>query len=271
MCITKVAIAQFTEFVNAPMRNFFMDYQKTIISFIQKHTQLSEEFIINSLEIPPKHEMGDFAFPCFSLARQFRKNPTAISQFLAQKSSQLEGFQKIIAIGPYLNFFVNRQNFAKHQLSKILTEKSRIGFNPENQKHQILIEYSSPNVCKKFHIGHIATTIIGGALEKIYNHLGYRTVSINHLGDYGTQFGKQIVAFQKWGNKEAFEKNPIDELLRIYVKFHEEAENSPELEEEARQAFAHLEQGKPEYVSLFKQFREKKVLKNIKKHTKDLI
>ena len=167
-----------------------------------------------------------------------------------------EGFEKIENLGPYVNFFVDKGEFSKNTIEKILKEKDDYGKSNIGEGKTVCVEYSSPNIAKPFHVGHLFTTAIGNALYKMFKAEGYNTVGINHLGDWGTQFGKLISAYKRWVDEEALEKNPIDELLRIYVKFHKEAEKDPSLEDEGRAYFKALESGDEEAHALWKRFRD---------------
>lgn len=218
----------------------------------QKIQELDREKIADILEIPPKEDMGDFAFPCFQLAKVFRKAPNAIAQEIAESIPETEAVTKVTAMGPYVNFFMNKEEYAKEVIAKIGND---YGSSDIGKGKTICIDYSSPNVAKNFHVGHLRTTIIGNSLYHIFDKLGYHVERINHLGDWGTQFGKLIVAYKKWGSKEAVEKNGIPELLKIYVKFHEEAEKDDTLNDQARQWFAKMEQGDEEALEIWEWFK----------------
>lgn len=217
--------------------------------------ELTNEEIFKLIEIPPKQEMGDFAFPCFRLAKVYRKAPPAIAQDLLDAIGSQPFLSDIKVIGGYLNFFVNNEQYAKQILEDYLSLKNYGGPEQSNGK-TICIDYSSPNVAKNFHVGHLRTTIIGNSLYKIFSKLGYHVERINHLGDWGTQFGKLIVAYKKWGSKEAVEKSGIQELMDIYVKFHEEAEKDDSLNDEARNWFARMEQGDKEALEIWEWFKD---------------
>ena len=216
---------------------------------------MDKEEINSLLEIPPKSDMGDFAFPCFKLAKVFRKAPPLIAADLKEKMECPEFLSKVEVMGGYLNFFVDKSTFAKQIVENYLSDKN-YGGSDQGHGKTICIDYSSPNVAKNFHVGHLRTTIIGNSLNKIYTKLGYHVERINHLGDWGTQFGKLIVAYKKWGSKEAVEKDGIQELMRIYVKFHDEAEKHPELkmDDEARLWFVKMQEGDEEALTLWKWF-----------------
>ena len=222
----------------------------------EKIEDLTLEEIVALIEVPPNKEMGDFAFPCFKLAKVFRKAPNMIAADLAENIEAKGAISKVMPLGGYVNFFVNKSQLAKTVINDVLTKKEKYGHSDLGQEKAVVIDFSSPNIAKPFHIGHIRTTVIGNALYKIYDSQGYNVVRVNHLGDYGTQFGKLIVAFKLWGSKEAVEANPIPELLKLYVKFHEEAEQKPEMEDEARAWFTKLENGDEEAKALWQWFRD---------------
>lgn len=232
-----------------------MDYKKIIAERISKHVDMEVEELEKLIEIPPKADMGDFAFPCFQLAKSLRKAPLAIAVELKDKMEK-ENFERVENLGPYLNFFVEKQSFMKETLDKILKEKQSYGSSDIGKGKNVIVEYSSPNIAKPFHVGHLFTTAIGNSLYKILGSQGYNAIGINHLGDWGTQFGKLIVAYKRWVDEEALLKNPIDELLRIYVKFHEEAKIDTSLDDEARMHFKKLEDGSKEEQELWKRFRD---------------
>ncbi len=231
-----------------------MDYKKKVAELIKTEVDMDLESIEKLIEIPPKPEMGDFAFPCFQLAKAFRKAPNMIAEELKEKLSK-EGFEKIESLGPYLNFFVDKGTFTKNTIEKILLEGDSYGSSNVGEGKTVCVEYSSPNIAKPFHVGHLFTTAIGNSLYKLFKKEGYTVEGINHLGDWGTQFGKLISAYKRWGNEEALEKDAIAELLRIYVKFHDEAEKDPSLEDEGRAYFKALEDGDKEAEALWERFR----------------
>ncbi|KEJ00483.1 arginyl-tRNA synthetase [Clostridium botulinum A2B7 92] len=232
-----------------------MDYKNLVAERIKENTELEVDLIEKLIEIPPKKDMGDYAFPCFQLAKTFRKAPNLIAEELKEKINK-EGFEKVVTVGPYLNFFVDKTVLIKDVLEKVLNEKEKYGSSKVGEGKNVVVEYSSPNIAKPFHIGHLFTTAIGNALYKILSFEGYNCIGINHLGDWGTQFGKLISAYRRWVDEEALEKDAIGELLRIYVKFHEEAEKNPELEKEARLNFKKLEDGSEEETELWNRFKD---------------
>lgn len=245
-----------------------MDFKLEIAKKISNITDMEEAKVLDLMEIPPQPNMGDYAFPCFQLAKVMRKAPNMIAKELAEKVEKDNIVEKAEAAGGYLNFFVNKEEFIKQVINQVIEQGDKYGTSDEGEGKTVLVEFSSPNIAKPFHIGHLVNTITGNAIEKIFKHLGYKTVKLNHIGDYGTQFGKLISAYKRWGDDEVIEKDPINELLKIYVKFHDEAEKDPSLENEGRMYFKQLEDGEPEAVALWEKFRELS-LKEFKKLYKD--
>jgi arginyl-tRNA synthetase len=233
-----------------------MNFKEYVCGKLAGYTGLESEIISAALEIPPEQKLGDLAFPCFVLAKTLRKAPPVIAKELAEKFSGDEKLERTEAVGGYLNFFYKRDVFVGYVLDNIKTQGEKYGGSENNGGKTVLVEFSSPNIAKPFHIGHLFSTAVGNSLEHIYKHLGYNTVKINHLGDWGTQFGKLISAYKRWGDRSVIEKDPINELLKIYVKFHEEAEKNPLLDDEAREYFKKLEEGDEETVSLWQYFRD---------------
>ncbi|MBP5491388.1 MAG: arginine--tRNA ligase [Clostridiales bacterium] len=234
-----------------------MDFRNAVAKKVEEVTGLDLETVTKLVEIPPQEDMGDFAFPCFALAKTMHKAPNMIASDLSSDERlSAPWLSKVEAKGPYLNFFVDRGAFAKEVLSEVLKEGTAYGASKEGDGKTVVVEYSSPNIAKPFHVGHAFTTILGHSLSRIYEKLGYKVVRMNHLGDYGTQFGKLITAYRLWGDEAALEKDPITELLRIYVKFHEEEKNDPSLTDSARENFKKLEDGCAEEVALWKKFRD---------------
>lgn len=232
-----------------------MDYKKIVATRLKENIDLDLDKIESLIEIPPKSDMGDFAFPCFQLAKVMKKAPNMIAKDIADVINK-DGFEKVESLGPYINFFMDKVKFSESIVNEILSEKDSYGSSKIGDGKRYLVEYSSPNIAKPFHVGHLFTTAIGNALYKMLKFEGYDTVRINHLGDWGTQFGKLISSYKRWGNEEAIEKSPITELLRIYVKFHDEAEKNPSLEDEGRMYFKKLEEGDNEAVELWKRFKD---------------
>jgi arginyl-tRNA synthetase len=208
------------------------------------------------LEVPPNPAMGDYSLPCFKLSKVLRKAPPAIAEELrASLADRLPaGFGKVEAVNGYLNFHLDPTVFADAVIRNVLGRGDRYGASGVGEGKTVVVDYSSPNIAKPFHVGHLRSTVIGQALVNIHRFLGFNVVGVNHLGDWGTQFGKQIVAFKKWGDREEVEKHGVRELVRLYVKFHQEAEEHPELEDEARAEFVKLEQGDPEAKALWQWF-----------------
>ena len=238
-------------------RLFMVDFKKIIADEIYDEALgLSVEDIMALIEIPNDEKMGDYAFPCFRLAKALRKAPQMIAADIAGSISGNEAFAKVENVNAYVNFFINRAYCAGQVVEKINEDGAEYGKSDEGAGRKVIVEYSSPNIAKPFHIGHIRSTVIGNAIYKLYDAVGFDVIRINHLGDYGTQFGKMIVAFRKWGSEEELAKDPIKTLLGYYTKFHQEAKEHPELEDEAREAFVKLEAGAPEETALWKKFRE---------------
>ena len=234
-----------------------MDYRTEIAKKISSVTGLPESEIDALIEIPPQKELGDYAFPCYALAKTFRKSPNVISTELVSDPRLTDSWiEKAEAVGPYLNIFIDRGHIAKTVLSEVLDSGLRFGDSDEGRGKTVIVEFSSPNIAKPFHVGHAFTTVLGHSLSRIYKKLGYIVVRMNHLGDYGTQFGKLITAYRMWGDEKALLASPIDELLRIYVKFHEAEKEDPGLSDLARENFRKLEEGAPEEIALWEMFRD---------------
>lgn len=234
-----------------------IDFKKEIAEIIAKNLEgLTEDEIKSMIEIPQDQSMGDYAFPCFRLAKTMRKAPNLIAAELAEKLQEEQLFSDVSPVNAYVNMFVSREEMMKSTVSEVLEEKENFGRSDIGGKKKVIVEFSSPNIAKPFHIGHIRSTVIGNSLSKIYDALGYDVFKINHLGDYGTQFGKMICAYRRWGNREDVINSPIKTLLGYYTKFHVEVEEHPELEDEARAIFTKLEQGSKEEVELWQWFRE---------------
>lgn len=233
------------------------NYRSLIGEIISNEIGEIENLDVASLiEVPTDEKMGDYAFPCFRLAKEFRKAPDAIAAEIAEKLQKNSMFESVENVNAYVNIKIKRTDFIKDVIEDAVLKGDSFTKSNEGEGQKVLVDYSSPNIAKPFHIGHIRSTVIGNALYLIYKNLGYDVVRINHLGDYGTQFGKMIVAYRKWGNKEDVQREPIKTLLSYYTKFHEEAEKNPELDEEARRVFVKLENGEAEEVALWKWFKE---------------
>ncbi|MBZ4666381.1 arginine--tRNA ligase [Mahella sp.] len=219
-------------------------------------THLPAQEISDMLEIPPDRQLGDRAFPCFKLAKTMRKNPQFIAQEIADNIKKPNFIERIETKGAYVNFFFNRAVLAQTVLEDILNKGEHYGSSDKGNGSVVCIDFSAPNIAKPFHIGHLRSTVIGNSLYKIYEFLGYKCIGINHLGDWGTQFGKLITAYKHWGIKDDLEKEPIKALLDIYVRFHDEAEKDPSLEDEARLWFKRMEDGDEEALSLWRWFKD---------------
>lgn len=220
---------------------------------------LTAEQIMALLETPKSSDMGDVAFPAFSLAKAERKAPQAIAADIVEKLDST-GFEKIVATGPYVNFFLDKAAISSSVLKAVITEKADYGQQHIGDGQNITLDMSSPNIAKPFSVGHLRSTVIGDAIANLYQKLGYNLIRINHLGDWGKQFGLLIVAYKLWGDKAAVEANPIDELLKLYVRINAEAEENPELDEEARQWFKKLEDGDEEAWELWQWFRDESLV-----------
>ena len=220
---------------------------------------LDQDAILNLLEQPKSSDLGDIAFPAFSLAKVERKAPQAIAADIAEKIDQ-SAFEKVVATGPYVNFFLDKSKISDQVIKSVIEAGVDYGQQDEGHGENITIDLSSPNIAKPFSVGHLRSTVIGDALSNIFRKMGYNTIKINHLGDWGKQFGLLMVAYKKWGSKEAVEANPIDELLKLYVRINAEIENDPELDEEGRLWFKKLEDGDPEATELWQWFRDESLV-----------
>ena len=221
--------------------------------------QLDIETIYSLLEKPKSSEMGDIAFPAFSLAKVERKAPQAIATDIVEKLDTT-GFEKVVATGPYVNFFLDKDAISHRVLTDVIAKKDQYGQLNIGQGRNVTIDMSSPNIAKPFSVGHLRSTVIGDALANIHGKLGFNPIRINHLGDWGKQFGMLIVAYKLWGDKTAVEADPISELLKLYVRINAEAEEKPELDEEARQWFKKLEDGDQEALELWQWFRDESLV-----------
>ena len=220
---------------------------------------LDQEAIFNLLEQPKNSDMGDIAFPAFSLAKVERKAPQMIAAEIAEKINS-QAFEKVVATGPYVNFFLDKSAISGAVIKEIIEKGSDYAQQTEGKGQNITIDLSSPNIAKPFSVGHLRSTVIGDALSNIFKKMGYNTIKINHLGDWGKQFGLLMVAYKKWGSKEAVEANPIDELLKLYVRINAEIENDPALDDEGRLWFKKLEDGDPEATQLWQWFRDESLV-----------
>ena len=234
-----------------------IDFKQDIADILSEaEIGFTREELLQFLEIPADPKMGDYALPCFRLAKVLRKAPHLIAADIAETIAGNDFFEKVEAVNGYVNMYVARDSVAQEVVGEALEKKDAYGSTDLWKDKTVCVEYSSPNICKPFHIGHIRSTIQGAGIANLYEAMGADVIRLNHLGDYGTQFGKQIVAYRKWGDKEKVEANPIPELLALYTKFHVEAAEHPELDDEAREAFRKLENGEEEEVALWQWFRE---------------
>ena len=237
-----------------------MNHKELIASELAKVIEgLDQETILNLLEQPKSSDLGDIAFPAFSLAKIERKAPQAIAADIAEKIDASH-FEKVVATGPYVNFFLDKSQISDQVIKSVIKAGADYGQQEEGQGANVTIDLSSPNIAKPFSVGHLRSTVIGDAISNIYKKMGYNTIKINHLGDWGKQFGLLMVAYKKWGSKEAVEANPIDELLKLYVRINAEIENDPALDEEGRLWFKKLEDGDPEATELWQWFRDESLV-----------
>ncbi len=235
-----------------------MTIHESIAAKVSAFAGVTEEDVLGWFETPPTPDKGDIALPCFKLAKALRKAPPMIAAELAKEFEGFGGIVKAEPAGGYLNFFLDRTGEAKKLVLKVLEEGDSYGSSDEGGMRNVCIDFSSINICKPFGIHHITTTVLGHSLSRVFRHLGYNPVRINHLGDWGTQFGKMLVAYKKWGDKERIENaaSPTRELVDLYVKFHQEAEKDPSLDDEARAAFRSIELHDPENWELYQWFKE---------------
>ena len=237
-----------------------MNHKELIASELAKVIEgLDQETILNLLEQPKSSDLGDIAFPAFSLAKIERKAPQAIAADIAEKIDASH-FEKVVATGPYVNFFLDKSQISDQVIKSVIQAGAAYGQQEEGQGANVTIDLSSPNIAKPFSVGHLRSTVIGDAISNIYKKMGYNTIKINHLGDWGKQFGLLMVAYKKWGSKEAVEANPIDELLKLYVRINAEIENDPALDDEGRLWFKKLEDGDPEATELWQWFRDESLV-----------
>ena len=233
-----------------------MNYEQSLAALLAEYTGLPLEEISQTIETPQDPKLGDLAFPCFRLAKAMKKAPPVIAQDIAANltGAALPWVSEVRATGPYVNVFLDKAVFARSILNAVLNASTAYGASDIGKGQKYVVEYSSPNIAKDFHVGHFANTVIGKALDNIYRHLGYDVTSINHLGDWGTQFGKLITAYTRWGSKEEIEKTEIAGLLELYVKFHVEADADPSLNDEARAWVVKMENGDEEGLALWRWF-----------------
>ena len=224
-------------------------------SFPEK--SLSEEEVLGLLEKPSHPEHGDIAFPCFQLAKSLKKSPKSIAEDALSKihsdKSWEKSFSKIETAGPYINFTLSLSSLASFLL-EVLEKKDSYGYSEEKIKEKILIEYSSPNIAKELHIGHLRSTILGESLKRIYKACGREVIALNHLGDWGTQFGKVIYAFSKWGDDSILKQTPMQHLTELYVRLHKEMDAQPEIDSDIKAIIKKLEAGDKETKNIWKKF-----------------
>ncbi len=232
------------------------DYKEIISKKLEeKDIGLSSEEIYKLIEIPPQEKMGDYSFPCFQLAKTLRKNPALIATEMAG-TLELEDFAEIKNVGPYINFFLDRKKFENEVINTIIDKKENFGRSDMGKGKTVVLDFSSVNIAKPFHIGHIRSTVIGDAIRNIHEFLGYNTVASNYIGDYGTQFGTMIAAYKLWGDDDKLNQNPIQELLNLYVRYNSEASENEEMMDVAREEFKKLEEGEEEATRLWSWFKE---------------
>ncbi|KGR72318.1 arginine--tRNA ligase [Streptococcus phocae subsp. salmonis] len=237
-----------------------MDTKTLIASKISEIVpELEQNAILNLLETPKNSDMGDLAFPAFSLAKVLRKAPQMIASDLANKIDS-SAFEKVVAVGPYINFFLDKASISTQVLGQVIADGCDYAQQNEGNGQNVAIDMSSPNIAKPFSIGHLRSTVIGDSLAHVFAKMGYTPVKINHLGDWGKQFGMLIVAYKKWGDEKAVQEHPIDELLKLYVRINAEAETDPTIDEEARDWFRKLENADPEARALWQWFRDESLL-----------
>lgn len=234
-----------------------VNFKLEIAKAISKITNIDENELANYIEIPPNSELGDYAFPCFKLAKALRKAPQMIAQEIKNQIDLDENIvEKIEIVGGYLNIYINKETLIKNVLNEVAEKQEKYGSSNIGQGKNVVIDYSAPNIAKPFHIGHLRSTVIGGALYKIYNFLGYNSVGINYLGDWGLQFGKVMAGYDMWKDEYDFSQSEIQAILKIYIRFNQEEKEKPELTEMARQYFKRLEEGNPKEVETWKWIRK---------------
>jgi len=233
-----------------------LDFKEEIPKAIAKVTNMEEKQLREYIEIPPNSDLGDYAFPCFKLAKDLRKAPQAIAEDI-KANIEIDGkvIERIEIVGGYLNIYINKEALAENVLKEVYDKKEKYGSSNIGKGKNVVIDYSAPNIPKPFHIGHLRSTVIGGALYKIYNFVGYNSVGINYLGDWGLQFGKVMAGYDMWKDEYDFEKSEIQALLKIYVRFNQEEKDNPELTEKAREYFKRLEDGNEKEVEMWKWIR----------------
>lgn len=234
-----------------------IDYKKEIAKIIGNIVKIDDKEIIKMVEKPTNNDMGDFSFPCFKLAKELKKSPMIIAQEICEKMKlDAEVFEDIEIVNGYINFFVNKERIIKEVLEEVSNKKEEYGKSTLGAGQNIIVEYSSPNIAKPFHIGHLRNTVIGSALYNMYKFLGYNTIGINHLGDYGTQFGKMIEGYKRWGQEYNIDENPIEELTKIYVRINDLCKKDEDVLKACRDNFKKLEDGDPYCTKIWNKFRE---------------
>lgn len=233
-----------------------INFKKEISSYIAQALNLNQEQIESFIEVPKDGTNGDYAFPCFKLAKELKKAPPVIANEIKENiKTDTNIVQKVEVIGGYLNFYINKELLVKETLQEIESAEN-YGSSKLGEGKNVIVEYSSPNIAKEFHIGHLRTTVIGAALYNIYKYLGYNTIGMNHLGDYGTQFGKLIEGYKKWGSEYNIEENPIEELTKIYVRINDAIKEDETILEACRENFRLLEAGDKYCVELWEKIRD---------------
>lgn len=236
------------------------DFKQIIAEEIEKATNINKEKILENIGVPKDTSNGDYAFPCFILAKELKKSPVAIAEEIKEKISQnlenIKEISEVSAVNGFLNFKLNKNQITQEVIDEFDNEKENFGGQKQEKPQNIVIDYSAPNIAKPFHIGHLRSTVIGQALYNIYKYLGYNVTSINHLGDYGTQFGKLIEGYKRWGTEYDIENNPIDELTKIYIRINNLCKEDESVLEECRNNFKKLEDGDEYCTTLWKKFRD---------------
>lgn len=232
-----------------------MDYKNAIACRIADAAKISEQEAASLIEIPADSDMGDYAFPCFVLAKKYRKSPAVIAKELSANIKPPSFVSNVNPVNGYINFYIDKQFFVDNVLEEIKQSGNNYGGSNIGSGKTVCIDYSSINIAKPFHIGHLSSTVIGAALYRIYGFLGYKTVGINHLGDWGTQFGKLIAAYTKWGDEQDIEKNAVSAMLELYVRFHDEAQKDESLNEQGRTWFKKIEDGDKKALEIFDWFK----------------
>jgi len=233
-----------------------IEIKKQIAEQIGKITNLDVNELETYIEVPPDDKMGDYSFPCFKLEKELKKAPPVIASEIAEKLEENENFSKVEVVGGYINFYVKPEAITKSVLEAISEEKENYGFEKEGEGKTVVVDYSAPNIAKPFHIGHLRSTVIGGALYNVYQALGYKTIGVNHLGDYGTQFGKIIEGYKRWHEEYDIDTNSIDELTKIYVRINQLCKEDEAVLEQCRENFRLLEQGDEYCTNLWNKFKD---------------